>query len=110
VRTSSVADAWGGFLAELEAASPGLHEVVARRGRLAEFQGDLATIKLEKLQEEERLLVESRRNQRTCSRAFTKALGREIQVAFEDAAAARPGAADPFTQEVRDLFQGRIEE
>ena len=110
VRTSSVADAWSGFMVELEAASPSLFEVISRRGRLAEFQGGRATVKLSKLQDEERLLIESRRNQRTCSRAFTTAIGREVEVVFEDAATARPGGDDPFTQEVKDLFQGRIED
>ena len=110
VRTNSVADAWRGFLEALEGLAPSLHAVVAKRGRLAEFQGGAATIKLRALLDEERLLLESKRNQKTCSRAFTQAMGRKIEVAFDDASAARPGADDPFTEEVRDLFQGRIEE
>jgi DNA polymerase III subunit gamma/tau len=110
VRTSSVADAWAGFLAELASASSSLHEVIERRGRLAEYQGGRATIKLSGLHENERLLMDERRNQRTCSRAFGVAVGREVEVVFEDTATARHGSKDPFTTEVSDLFQGRIED
>ena len=110
VRTNSVSDAWQGFLAELEVASASLQDVIQRRGRLAEFQGGQATIKMTGMQEEERVLVQSKRNVRTCSRAFSKALGREIEVVFEDTVSTRPGTEDPFTTEVKDLFQGRIED
>ena len=110
MRTNSVADAWAGFLVELQAASGSVHDVIERRGRLAEFRGEQATIKLANLLEDERLIIGSKHNQRTCSKAFSKALGREITVLFEDTDTSRPGAEDLFTQEVRDLFQGRIED
>lgn len=110
VRTNSVADAWTGFLAELEASSAGLHEVVSRRGNLAEFQGGRATIKLAGMQDTEREMIASKRSVKACEVAFQKAIGREVRVVFEDVAATRPGAEDPFTTEVKTLFQGRIED
>jgi len=110
VRTTSAADAWAGFLAELAETSPSLHEVVTRRGRLEALAGERAVVKLTGLAEDERVLLAERRNQRTCSRAFSQALGREIEVALEDAGRQRPGADDPFTREVAQLFEGRIEE
>ena len=110
VRTTSAADAWAGFLAELAETSPSLHAVVSRRGRLEALSAEGAVVKLTGLAEEERILLAERRNQRTCSRAFSQALGREVEVALEDAGRQRPGAEDPFTREVAQLFEGRIEE
>ena len=109
-RPTSVAETWTRFLDELEEASPSLRALITRRGRLGAFRGGRATVKLVDLSAEERLLVGEVRNVKTCSRAFSRAAGQEVELAFEDSARSAPGSADPFTKSVADLFEGRIEE
>ena len=55
-------------------------------------------------------MVQDRRNQRACSKAFSRAVGREVTVTLQDAAAAAPSSQDPFTKKVVDLFHGRVED
>jgi hypothetical protein len=86
-----------------------LHAVISKRGRLEQYRAGRATIKLADLGQDERPLVEEPRNLRTCSKAFSTAVGQDVEVVLEDLGTERPGARDPFTQEVANLFDGRIE-
>ena len=69
-----------------------------------------AVVKLKGLSEQDRELMSSPRNQRVCSKAFSAALGRQINVIIEDAAAQKPGKDDPFTSRVVEMYEGRLEE
>lgn len=106
---ASAAEAWEAFLEALERKSAGLHAVISRRGRLERYREGHATIKLVGLGKDERPLVEEPRNLATCSKAFSEAVGQAVEVVLLDLETERPGARDPFTQEVANLFDGRIE-
>ncbi|MEE8469405.1 MAG: hypothetical protein V3T22_13175, partial [Planctomycetota bacterium] len=108
-RVASAAEAWEAFLEALGRKSAGLHAVISRRGRLERYREGHATIKLVGLGKDERPLVEEPRNLATCSKAFSAAVGQAVEVVLEDLETERPGARDPFTQEVANLFDGRIE-
>lgn len=110
VRTNSVADAWKGFLEELSSKSSSLGDVLTRRGFLERLTEGEAVVKLKGLSEQDRELMSSPRNQRVCSKAFSAALGRQINVIIEDAAAQKPGKDDPFTSRVVEMYEGRLEE
>jgi hypothetical protein len=110
VRTTSTADAWAGFLAELESQSASLADLLTRRGTLVQYGGGRAVVQLKGLGDGERATIQDGRNQRTCTRAFSAAVGRGVEVELQDAAAAAPGSEDAFTERVRGLFGGRIED
>jgi len=109
-RTSSHADTWAAFLDRLAEKKPALSEIVARRGELVRRAEGRAVVKLTGLRDEERLLLDDARNQRSLSAAFSAAAGTEVELEVQDAARARPGREDGFTRKVADLFDGRIEE
>ncbi|MCP3916922.1 MAG: DNA polymerase III subunit gamma/tau [bacterium] len=110
VTTNSTADAWSGFLDELAIGSRGLSELLRKRGNLVGFGDGAARVKLTGLTDDERPMISDKRNRRACEKAFSTALGRAIELVLEDATDARHGKEDPFTREVADLFEGRIEE
>ena len=87
-----------------------LAELLDRRGRLDEVSETEARLHLELGSDADRRMVEGKRNLAALTRAFTAALGREVQVVFGQRAAAPAPAKDSFTQEVADLFGGQVEE
>jgi DNA polymerase-3 subunit gamma/tau len=103
-------DSWQSFLTELREQASSLADVIERRGKLRELASGRAVVQLIELREDERLLIEDKRNRSLCSKAFTKALGSPVDVDLQDAGKARPAAQDSFTSEVTDLFQGRVED
>lgn len=107
---SSSTDAWKGFLEALADASPSLHAVFENRGKLVEFGADRALVQLSKLREDERLLIEDRRNRTRCAKLFSSVVGRDIDLAIDDMSGAKRGEKDPYTKHVADLFGGRIED
>ncbi|TDJ76364.1 MAG: DNA polymerase III subunit gamma/tau [Planctomycetota bacterium] len=110
VRTNSTADAWSGFLEELGSSSAALAELLRRRGRLVQYGGGRAVIKVVDLLDEERLLITGPRALKRCTKAFSDAVGQALEVTLEDAAETKPGDEDVFTREVVDLFDGRVED
>jgi len=109
VRSSGM-EAWKRFLAQISETTPALGDLLERRGKLLEYEAGRAVIELSGLRDQERVLVADRRNQRACSRAFGNVVGEPIEVTLQDGAATRPGKDDPYTQQVADLFGGRIED
>jgi DNA polymerase-3 subunit gamma/tau len=109
VRSSGM-EAWKRFLAQMAESAPALGVLLERRGKLLEYEAGRAVIELSGLREQERVLVTDRRNQKACSRAFGNVVGEPIEVTLQDGAGTRPGKDDPYTQQVADLFGGRIED
>ena len=66
--------------------------------------------KCQALLEEEKAMLGDKRNQRTLSKVFSAVLGRELAVEIEDSDTIRPGAEDPYTKQVAELFDGQIED
>ena len=110
VRSNSAQDAWVGFLEELKGVSPSLEQVINRRGSLLKFEGARALIELRDMRDDERGQAMDRRSGRQINKAFSAAIGREVEVELQDAAATAPGTEDAFTRDVRDQFDGRIDD
>jgi hypothetical protein len=110
VRSNSAQDAWVGFLEELKGVSPSLEQVIHRRGSLLKFEGARALIELRDMRDDERGQAMDRRSGRQINKAFSAAIGREVEVELQDAAATAPGTEDAFTRDVRDQFDGRIDD
>ena len=110
VRSNSAQDAWVGFLEELKGVSPSLEQVIHRRGSLLKFEDARALIELRDMRDDERGQAMDRRSGRQINKAFSAAIGREVEVELQDAAATAPGTEDAFTRDVRDQFDGRIDD
>ncbi|MEM1453450.1 MAG: hypothetical protein AAGI22_30380, partial [Planctomycetota bacterium] len=110
VQTNSTADRWQGFLRSLEAMSPAVAELIGRKGALVRDSDGVAPLKLRDLSEDERAMIADRRNARSIQAAFAEATGGTIRLKLEVHDPARRGDADPFTNEIAELFGGRIEE
>jgi len=107
---SSSTEAWAAFLEDLEGSAQALAEVLRRKTRLVSLEEGRAVVRATELLEEEKALLEDKRNQRTLSKVFSSVLGRELDVEIEDSDMIRPGADDPYTKQVADLFDGQIED
>ena len=107
---SSATEAWTAFLEDLEGSAQALGEVIRRKTRLVSLEDSRAVRGGTKLLDEEKALLEDKRNQRTLSKVFSTVLGRELTIEIEDADLIRPGAEDPYTKQVADLFDGQIED
>ena len=107
---SSATEAWAAFLEDLEVSAQALGEVLRRKTRLVSLEEGRAVVRATELLDEEKTLLEDKRNQRTLSKVFSTVLGRELAVEVEDSDMIRPGAEDPYTQQVADLFDGQIED
>ncbi len=107
---SSATEAWTAFLEDLEGSAPALGEVIRRKTRLVSLEDTRAVLRATKLLDDEKALLEDKRNQRTLSKVFSTVLGRELTIEIEDADSIRPGAEDPYTKQVADLFDGQIED
>jgi DNA polymerase III subunit gamma/tau len=110
VRTNSTADAWKGFLDQLATGAAALADILSRRGKLVQYSGGRALVQLSGMFDEEKQIAFDKRNLRACTKAFSQAVGQEVDVVVEDTSATAPGSEDNFTQQVADLFEGRIEE
>ncbi len=103
-------DAWRGFIDLIGERAPSLAAVLKSRGKLLEFGDTRALIELSNMRDQDRLLMEDKRNRATCAKLFSEVVGREIELVLQDASGARKGSQDPFTKHVAELFDGRIED
>lgn len=110
VQTNSTQDLWDGFLAELARRSEPLSSLTAKRARLVRAADGVAPLGFRGLTPKERAFVESPGARRAIDEAFTavKGGGLRVKVEIHGDGAVR-GADDPFTEELRALFDGRIE-
>jgi hypothetical protein len=106
---SSNKEAWERFLELLTESAGALSEVLASHGKLVELSSDRAVVRFEKLRQADRPLIEDSRNRKLCSRVFSKLLDANIEVRLEDASNLPSGTEDEFTQSVKGLFGGRLE-
>ena len=107
---SSTTEAWAAFLEDLGESAPALREVIHGKTRLVALEEGRAVLRAKQLLEEERALLEDQRNQRTLNKVLSAVLGRELSIEIEDADLIRPGAEDPYTKQVAELFDGQIED
>jgi len=107
---SSTSDAWSAFLEDLVESAPGLGEVIRRKTHLVALEEERAVLRATNLLEVERTLLGDARNLRTLSKVFSTVLGRDLSIDLEDADEIRPGAEDPYTKQVAELFDGQIED
>ncbi len=100
---------WDRVLAGLGESNDSLAGVLRLRAKLEVLEGGRAVLRLEALTSREAKMLEGRRNLGVLARAFKNATGSETEVSFVRATPPPPEAKDEFTQEVADLFGGRIE-
>ena len=107
---SSATEAWSAFIEDLSGSAQALGEVIRRKTRLVSLEEKRAVLRATELLEEEKAMLGDKRNQRTLSKVFSAVLGRELAVEIEDSDTIRPGAEDPYTKQVAELFDGQIED
>jgi DNA polymerase-3 subunit gamma/tau len=101
---------WEDFLARLKTQEPALARVFERCGRLVEAGESQARVRMTRLRDDDRGLLDAPESRAAWERAFAQAYGREMVIVVEDTAKRQPGASDAFTRQVADLFSGHIEE
>ncbi len=106
--TNSAADIWGAFIEQLSELSPSLGNIVSKCGHLQQYRSGRAVVKMSHLSPTDAALVGDRRNHKQLGRAFSLATGKPTEVVIADADQSRPGADDPFTEEVARSFDGKI--
>ncbi len=101
------------IVAALRERQPSLADLIDRRGRL-ERSGGGQRLVLGDLQGDDARLAGDRRNQRAIERALSGTMPGTLLVVDANAPAdepqAPPAPTDPFTSEVVDMFDGRIED
>ncbi|MCB9914406.1 MAG: hypothetical protein H6828_04535 [Planctomycetes bacterium] len=107
---SSAGEAWARFLDELEGRAAALSEALSRCGKLVEFGGGRAVVRLSGLKAADRAMVQDARNQKLCTKVFSDLMGERVELRLEDSAAVRPGDQDAFTSRVASLFDGKVED
>lgn len=110
VQTNSTQDRWNGFLQELSGRSGALAQVIERKGKLVRDSGGTAPLKLHDLTDKERAMVDDTRSRRAVDDAFRAANGDAIRVKLEIHDSGGPKSQDAFTEHVRELFNGRVED
>jgi hypothetical protein len=101
---------WKEFLARLQAEEPALARVFERCGKLVEAEESRLRVRMTRLCDDDRGLLDAPQSSVAWERALAQAYGREMVLVWEDTAKRQPGASDAFTRQVADLFSGRIEE
>ncbi len=110
---------WQGFLGELGKTHGALAALLARNAdlELAQEGPGMVRIRLGALSEAEQRVVGDRRNQAACSRAYSRASGRSVEVQLVVGGGSRPASAerasparDDLTQELAQRFEGTVEE
>ncbi len=108
---SSAAEAWSSFLVELKQRAASMAEALERSGELVDFTPERVVIRIGRLRESDRPIVLERRNQQICQRVFSGLLGGDVEVRIETAEQTRGGNADDdFTNTVKNVFEGRLED
>lgn len=108
VQTNSTQDLWDGFLNELARRSAPLAEITAKRARLVRGAAGVVPLGYRGLTEREQGLLESPEGRRAVTEAFAAVHSGGLRLKVEIHGAGR-GAGDPFTEEVRALFDGKVE-
>lgn len=110
VQTNSTHDQWEGFLAELAKRSEALAALAAKKAQLVRSAGGVAPMKFRGLSAEERQRLESPAGRRAIEEAFHATSGDGVRLKLEVHDASTGSAAgDSFTEQIRQLFNGRIE-
>lgn len=108
---TSAGEAWSSFLAELKGRAASMAEALERSGELVDFTPERVVIRIGRLRESDRPIVLERRNQQVCQRVFSALLGGDVDVRIETAEQTRGGGADDdFTNTVKNVFEGRLED
>jgi len=108
VQTNSTADRWTGLLQELGRSSRDLAGLLSKKGELVRESNSVAPLKVRGLTEPELALMERPDSRASIEAAFRAVSGEEVALKLE---IHRGGAsADGFTQEITELFGGRVED
>jgi len=108
---TSAGEAWNSFLVELKLQAPTLGEVLEKSGELVDFTPERVVIRIARMREVDRPIIMERRNQKKCQRIFSSLLGSEVEVLIETAEQTRDGGGDdPFTNTIKQTFEGRLED
>ncbi|MEC8512922.1 MAG: DNA polymerase III subunit gamma/tau [Planctomycetota bacterium] len=108
VHTNSTQDLWNAFLDELARRSAPLAEITAKRARLVRGAAGVVPLGYRGLTEREQGLLESPDGHRALTEAFAAVHAGGLRLKVEIHGAGR-GAGDAFTEEVRALFDGKVE-
>lgn len=108
VQTNSTADRWTGLLQELGRSSRELAGLLSKKGELVRESNSVAPLKVRGLTEPELAFMERPDSRASIEAAFRAVSGEEVALKLE---IHRGGAsADGFTQEITELFGGRVED
>ncbi|MCL4137238.1 UNVERIFIED_CONTAM: hypothetical protein GTU68_019543 [Idotea baltica] len=107
---SSKGEAWNRFVEELTDKAPSLGQIFGSHGKLLELSNGRAIVRFAKMRQADRPLIHDARNQKLCSRVFSELMGEPVEVKLEDGSEISPGDSDSFTRQVRETFDGRIED
>ena len=108
---TSAGEAWSSFLQELKQRAATLAEVLERSGELVDFTPERVVIRIARVREADRPIIMERRNQKVCEQVFSGLLGSTVQVRIETADETKGGSADdPFTNTIKQVFEGRLED
>jgi DNA polymerase III subunit gamma/tau len=108
---TSAGEAWTSFLTELKLQAPTLGEVLEKSGELVDFTPERVVIRIARMREVDRPIIMERRNQNKCQRIFSELLGNKVEVRIETAEQTRDGGGeDPFTNTIKQTFEGRLED
>ncbi len=108
VQTNSTADRWTGLLQELGRSSRELAGLLSKKGELVRESNSVAPLKVRGLTEPELAFMERPDSRASIEAAFRAVSGEEVALKLE---IHRGGSsADGFTQEITELFGGRVED
>ncbi len=108
VQTNSTADRWTGLLRELGRRSGDLAELLSKKGELVRESNKVSPLKVRGLTVPELAFIERPESRSSIEAAFLAVSGDEVALKLE---IHRGGAsADGFTQEITELFGGRVED
>ncbi|MGB0332442.1 MAG: DNA polymerase III subunit gamma/tau [Planctomycetota bacterium] len=108
VQTNSTADRWTGLLEELGRRSRELAGLLSKKGELVRESNSVAPLKVRGLTEPELAFIERPDSRASIEAAFRAVSGEEVSLKLE---IHRGGSSvDGFTQEITELFGGRVED
>lgn len=99
-----------GFLRELKRKDAQLADLLFRKGNLVRDLGGVAPLKLRGLSDEERKAFDDSRAHTMMESAFAAAVGDSVRLKIEIHDGDTSGKDDAFTNEVKELFGGRVED
>jgi len=108
VQTNSTADRWTGLLRELGRRSGDLAELLSKKAELVRESNNVSPLKVRGLTEPELAFIERPESRSSIESAFQAVSGEEVTLKLEIHRGG--GSADGFTQEITELFGGRVED